>query len=344
MARFVVLTRMTKDGIAAIRDDPARLTELGASIAEAGGRVVEQHALLGDHDLFTVVDLPDNDVAERLVTEHLGLAKSGQEIFPAIDIALFTRLLGQTTETCGPYRWQVTAPARVVRRCFRRYAYTGEVAKYCRPYTVDGREHLEGLRGPAVFIANHSSHLDAAALYSALPSRYQARVAFGSAADRWFLKGRKGITKQGWWNSLVYNTYPIKRGGGRASLDYADWLVAKGWSMVIFPEGTRSSNGRMARFRVGPALLALGHQIPVVPLYMEGLSAIRPKGTKALVAGPVTVRIGAPLRFDPGTDPKDATKEMYKAVEALRAAVHQHIRLVDLRDPEPALDAVPSLG
>jgi 1-acyl-sn-glycerol-3-phosphate acyltransferase len=340
VARFVVLTHLHPTGLQQIRSDPSRLEDLGEVITEAGGRVIEQHALLGDYDLFTVVDLPDNEAAQRLVAEHLGPDKCAQEVFPAIDIALFTRLLGQTTETCGPYRWQVRLPARAVRRLFRRYAYTGQVAKYCKPYTVQGREHLKDLRGPAVFIANHSSHMDAAALYSALPSRYQSRAAFGGAADRWFLKGRKGITKKGWWNSLVYNTYPIKRGGGRASLDYADWLVEQGWSMVIFPEGTRSSSGRMARFRVGPALLAIAHQMPVVPMYMEGLRDIRPKGTTEMTPGPVTVRIGKPMHFPPGTDAKEATKQMYRVMEGLRAEVHHHTRVIDLREPAPAREEV----
>ena len=161
-----------------------------------------------------------------------------------------------------------------------------------------GGDNFDGLRGPAVFISNHTSHLDAQVVQRSLPRRYRRRVAMAAAADRFFVKGRKGITKSPAWNSLAYNMFPIKRGGGRGALEYAEWLLSRGWSVVIFPEGGRSSGGKLARLRVGPAILAISQQVPVVPMYLEGLAAIRPKGSRAMQPGPVTVKIGAPLYFD----------------------------------------------
>ena len=165
-------------------------------------------------------------------------------------------------------RLQVTLPARMIRRLLRKKSYTGDMARWAKPFTVHGRDNFDGLKGPAVFIANHSSHLDSSALYCALPKRYQSRVAFGAAADRFYVKGRKGYRKQGWWFSLASNSFPIKRGGGKSSLAHGEWLIDKKFSIVIFPEGARSSSGRLARFRVGPALLALAKDVPVVPLFL----------------------------------------------------------------------------
>ena len=102
---------------------------------------------------------------------------------------------------------------------------------------------------------------------------------------------------------------------------------------MIFPEGGRSTGGKFARFRVGPALLAIERQVPVVPIYLDGLAAIRPKGSKAMQPGPVTVRIGDRCRSPPGTDPAEATHALYKALTRLRDEVHVPIRVVEPRPP-----------
>jgi 1-acyl-sn-glycerol-3-phosphate acyltransferase len=102
-------------------------------------------------------------------------------------------------------------------------------------------------------------------------------------------------------------------------LGHAEWLIEKGMSVVIFPEGGRSSHEKMARFRVGPALLAITKDVPVVPLYLDGLRNIRPKGTNVITPGPVAVRIGVPVRFPAGTDPHEATKQLEASVKALQA-------------------------
>ena len=329
MARFIVLSKFNSEG----QQQLAKTRQLGALKAEVEalhGKLVEQYCLLGSFDVFSIVDVPDGEAAHLMTAGAL----TKRTIIPAIDMKLFTRLLGQTTETTGPHRWQISLPARIGRRLLRKQTFTGDVARWCKPYTVLGAENFEGLKGPAVFIANHASHLDSSALYCALPKRYQRRVAFGAAADRFYIKGRKGIKKQGWWFSLSSNSFPIKRGAGRSSLAHGEWLLEKKWSIVIFPEGARSSSGRLARFRVGPALLALAKDVPVVPMFMEGLAAIRPRGQKARHVGAVTIRVGAPLRFPPGTDPTTATKAMEHAIDALR------IEAKAARPPRPILEPV----
>ena len=59
------------------------------------------------------------------------------------------------------------------------------------------------------------------------------------------------------------------------------------------------ASGKLARFRHGPAILAVGKQVPVIPLYMEGLRDIRAVGSREMKPGPVTVIIGKPIRFAP---------------------------------------------
>jgi 1-acyl-sn-glycerol-3-phosphate acyltransferase len=112
--------------------------------------------------------------------------------------------------------------------------------------------------------------------------------------------------------------------------------------VAIFPEGGRASGSKMGKFKPGPALLAIAKQVPVIPLYMDGLSAIRPKGSKANEPGPVDVWVGEPLTFGPDTDAAEATRVMFNAVDWLRrqaAATHRPARppTVDLTaKPDPA--------
>lgn len=317
MPQFIVFSRLSTAGVRAVKNEGHQLADLRSEVENLGGKVIDQYALLGSQDFCTIIEVRDNDAAQMLrVADQFGETAT-RTMLPAIQLPLFVRLLGQSTENTGPYRWQISWPARFVRRVLRSYAYTKTAEKYCKPFTVLGSEHLEQLRGPAIFVANHASFMDSNAVYAALPKRYQTKATFPAAADRFFIKGRRDLRKQGWWFSLVYNSFPMKRGGGSSALSHADWLIEKGWSIVIFPEGARTSGKKLARFRMGPSLLATKHGIPMVPVYLEGLGAIRPKGSREMTPGPVTVRVGPPLRFPVGSDPAEANRVLYHAVDSL---------------------------
>jgi 1-acyl-sn-glycerol-3-phosphate acyltransferase/uncharacterized protein with GYD domain len=340
MPRYIVMSKLSATGLRSAKSGPDGLSDVLADIERAGGKVVEQHAVLGPFDFFTVIDVRDNDTAQLV---ELGERQNGHvthELIPAIDLSLFARLMGRSTENTGPYKWQVSWPARLVRRAFEGHAYLNVTKQYFKPLTVLGAEKFDTLGGkPAIFIANHTSFMDGPAVFAALPKRYRRKTAWPAAADRFFVKGRKEFRKQGWWFSLVYNSFPMKRGGGKSALAYTGWLIEKGWSIVIFPEGARTSSAKLARFRMGPAILATTHGLPVVPMYLEGLAAIRPKGSQAMTPGPVVVRVGDPIRFPPGTDAADANRVLHRAVSAMgheaaeaRRAARAASMTVDLRD------------
>src|SRR5439155_1259453 len=109
-----------------------------------------------------------------------------------------------------------------------------------------GLDHLQAVRGPVVFFSNHSSHLDATLILCTLPDRWQRRTAVGAARDYFF---------DVWWRqaftALVYAGFPIDRAKGGKGIDKAKELVRDGWSIVVFPEGTRTPDGHMQRFRHG---------------------------------------------------------------------------------------------
>jgi 1-acyl-sn-glycerol-3-phosphate acyltransferase len=338
MPRYVLLTRLNAAGLATVASRPDVLAETKREIEALDVKVVNQFALIGSYDFLTIVEAPHNLATLRMVTEHESTGRVHTDILPAIDLDLFVRLLGQTTETVGPYPWQISLWAQVARRLARYPTMTRLVWSYCKPFEIQGRENLDGLKGPAIFIGNHSSHMDAPVLFMALPERFRLRVAFGSAADRWFLKGRKGIRKQPWYLSLTMNSFPIHRGGGKAALGYAEWLLDKRWSLVIFPEGTRSTTGKLAPFRHGVSILALAKQVPVVPIYMEGLRGLRPKGALETKTGPATACIGPPIRFPTGTPVPEVTRTLYRTMEAMREEVRRR-ESVSPRVPLPSAPA-----
>jgi 1-acyl-sn-glycerol-3-phosphate acyltransferase len=211
------------------------------------------------------------------------------------------------SEFGGPHPWQTSAPAKIIRRLMRHRAYGRWVEAYCDPLTVTGVENVCGLECPALIVANHQSHMDTLVLFEAMPSRIKDNLYFGAAADRWFVKGRKKLVLKPWYQSIVLGNFPIVRGGGARALDYAGWLLQQRCNVCIFPEGTRTTTGELGAFRLGAAMLALEHDVPVVPVYLSGLREVRPKGAMHPKPGPAGVDVLEPVRFVPGTPVVEAT-------------------------------------
>lgn len=318
MPRYVILSKLSPKGRKQMVSR-IKTSSLDAEVAAAKGSVVSRFVLFDEWDFCSIVDLPNNTAAQLLGAAHGGQGDVERMVLPAIELPLFQRLLKQTTETTGPHRWQISLPARVARRAMRPLLVGGYKRKYFKPFEVVGSENLDGFNGPAVFIANHSSHHDMFAFIEGVPSRFRDRLYFGSAADRWYIKGRREPQKQGWWRSLFLGCFPIQRAGGGAVLNYPEWLIEHGNSIGIFPEGTRTRNGRLSKFRPGAALLAQQTAIPIVPMHFAGLYKMLPPGSKELKPGRVRVRIGKPFAVPPGVERLDAAQMMRDAVAALEA-------------------------
>jgi len=96
--------------------------------------------------------------------------------------------------------------------------------------------------------------------------------------------------------SLLLNAFPFSRQGAvRSSLEHCGELVDAGWSILIYPEGTRSTTGQVLPFKSGIGLLATELRVPVVPIAIEGTDHILPKGRRRPRRGPIHVRIGNPI-------------------------------------------------
>ena len=216
----------------------------------------------------------------------------------------------------GPQRWQRQWWARLVRRAWRYRAYTRWVDEACTDLAVGGRAHLDDVDGPCIFIANHQSHLDTLVFFEALPERFRRRLFFGAAQDRWFLRGQKKTVLKPWYQSLILGNFPIMRGGGSKTLSYAKELLQKGEHVFLFPEGTRATGKGLGQFRHGVAVLATELGVPVVPVYLSGLKALRPKGAREVRPGPAGVEFLEPQSFTAGMDVADATASLQAVMDA----------------------------
>jgi 1-acyl-sn-glycerol-3-phosphate acyltransferase len=179
---------------------------------------------------------------------------------------------------------------------------------------VDGVEHLTGLRGPAVFVANHSSHLDTPLILGALPQQLARRVAVGAAADYFFASPLTGAA-----TALLFNAFPVQRGSARHWRAGAESLLGQGWHLLLYPEGTRSPDGSLGPFKTGAARLCLEAGVPAVPIALRGAHTVIPRGTRWPRPGvsPVRIRVGRPLYPANGETPYMLRERMRGDVERL---------------------------
>jgi 1-acyl-sn-glycerol-3-phosphate acyltransferase len=157
-------------------------------------------------------------------------------------------------------------------------------------------ERLEYLpaTGGAILAGNHLSVADELFLGVAVPRH----IAFWAKSEYFAGGGLCGQLTRAVVNGL--GAIPVERGGGRAVLsafDAAIPVLTSGGLIAIYPEGTRSPDGRLYRGRSGVARLALAAGVPVVPVGVHGTDVVQPIGALVPRPGPVAVRFGKPMDF-----------------------------------------------
>jgi 1-acyl-sn-glycerol-3-phosphate acyltransferase len=214
-----------------------------------------------------------------------------------------------------PTAWARTPLAVAVRAGLTRRLLKAVVWSQTAP-VVQGTSYLEELQGPAVFVANHSSHLDTPLILGSLPPRFADRVAVGAAADYFFDARWRAIT-----TALLFNAFPVERYRSRRLRSLAAQLVDDGWSLLLYPEGTRSEDGWMSAFRVGAAHLCVTKALPAVPIAIRGSYAAMPRGAGWPQRGrpPIAIRYGRPLHPAAGEKAGDFRRRMVEAVARLAA-------------------------
>ncbi len=152
-----------------------------------------------------------------------------------------------------------------------------------------------------VYFANHTSHLDTLVIWASLPAPIRARTRPVAAADYW---DRPGLRR--WLALEVLNALLVERSGGcgsREALRRIDESLAAGDSLILFPEGTRGDGSTIGELK--PGLFFVARQRPdveLVPVYLQDLSRILPKGEVLPVPLMGSATFGAPLSVAPGED------------------------------------------
>jgi long-chain acyl-CoA synthetase len=193
---------------------------------------------------------------------------------------------------------------------------------------IQGQENVLDLNGPALVICNHIGDADVGFVLTALPARFRHKLATAAGGEalealrtpppnrtvllrifdriEWFL----GVS--------LLNLFPLPREAGfRDSFAFAGGSVDRGYSVLVFPEGHHTTDGKIRPFRAGIGLLVKNLGIPVIPIRIDGLFELKQAGRRTALPYQITVKIGPPVRFPVDTEPQAIAVQLQSKVEQL---------------------------
>ncbi|MEU6461182.1 lysophospholipid acyltransferase family protein [Streptomyces sp. NPDC046976] len=193
-----------------------------------------------------------------------------------------------------------------------KYVLLGPLLRLVFRPRIEGLDHVPAT-GPAIIAGNHLSFSD----HFLMPAILKRRITFLAKAEYFTGPGIKGRLTAFFFRSA--GQIPVDRSGkeaGQAAIREGLGVLAKGELLGIYPEGTRSHDGRLYKGKVGVAVMALRAGVPVIPCAMIGTFEAQPPGRTVPRVRPVTIRFGKPLDFS-----RFAGMEQQKAV--LRAVTDE---------------------
>ncbi|WP_446741805.1 AMP-binding protein [Silvibacterium acidisoli] len=181
---------------------------------------------------------------------------------------------------------------------------------------------------PLLIVANHVSTYDLPLILYALPAKMRRHVAAAMAANMladWRHSRNQG---SGILNLLgpltylvvtgVFNVFPLPRSAGfRRSFQHAGEALDQGYNVVVFPEGHRTEDGKLHRFRPGIGLLAQESKAQVLPVGLAGLGEMKMGRQKWFRSGKLHVRVGSPITFAPNASAEEITARLESEIARL---------------------------
>lgn len=174
-----------------------------------------------------------------------------------------------------------------------KYVFMGPLLSLLGRPKVEGLEHIPA-SGPVILASNHLAVADS----FFLPLVVRRRITFLAKSEYFTGTGLKGSFNR--WFYTAAGQVPIDRtdaDAAQAALETAERLLKQGKLLGMYPEGTRSPDGRLYKGKTGLARLALETGVPVIPVAMIGTDVVNPPGSKMWRFGRVTVKFGKPMDF-----------------------------------------------
>ncbi len=217
-------------------------------------------------------------------------------------------------------RWAQRWPIPWIRN-FIYYLLTWPATMIMAHPKIVGRENLRGIDGPFLISCNHVTYIDVGFALIALPPHVRHKLAVGMWGELLWEMWRPPAN----WNLFVrfayrvgyylvvalFDVFPLpQQSGVRESFAYAGESVDRGYSVLVYPEGVRTPDGKPSPFRSGVGMLASRLNVPVVPMRIDGLYQMKMAGHKIARPGELTVVIGKPMHFSPETPAEETTNQI----------------------------------
>ena len=192
------------------------------------------------------------------------------------------------------------------------------LARFIYRPRIEGKDNVP-MTGPVIFASNHLSFIDSIAIpvVAPRPAHFLAKSTYFEGT------GLKGWAQRSFFTSI--GAIGVKRGAGQAALDALEQqrqLLEEGRAVALYPEGTRSLDGRLYKGRTGAAFLALQTGALVVPVGLIGTDKVMPKGAKMpSLKERITVKFGEPLDLS-SHGPATSGKARRTATDEIMAAIH----------------------
>jgi long-chain acyl-CoA synthetase len=228
--------------------------------------------------------------------------------------------------------WPWWKPAQWIRASFIEVVMRPLVRFLAKPRVIAPPDLRTIINEPVLIIANHVTAYDGPLVQYALPGSIRRRVAAAMSGEmledyRHFRNPEWPPNKRGFYPlgplawfavTALFNVFPLPRARDfQRSFAHAGEALDRGYHVLVFPEGTRSAEGKLARFRPGIGLLVKQSGTAVLPVALRGLGDLKARGRGWFRSGKLEIRVGEPLRFAPEDSETEITETLHARVAAL---------------------------
>jgi long-chain acyl-CoA synthetase len=309
---------------------PKPATSVSDLVDQMTGRAAKSASLNDGREALASLSSLDRVELMSTMEDRYQVDLSEAKFSQAASIGELEQLVRQPAESAfehvfprWPQNWLITAV-----RLAAYYLLVWPATYLLAAPRIRGQENLRGVRGPVLVVSNHVTYVDIGWILAALPPRLRHRLATAMRGER-LAQMRRPAATLGFLERLTerlryplvltfFNVFPLpKESGFLRSFSFIGDLVDRRWSVLVFPEGLTTQDGKLAPFRSGIGLLAARLNIPVVPMRLDGLFELRQKDRSIARPGHVKVTIGPPARFSASQNPEEIARDLQRRVQEL---------------------------